>query len=149
MFRAVLSGKRAQRKGREDSISNPATCNRRGSIRSLQHISSWSAEGDDQKVSKITERFDDYCNPQENVTWERHVFNTRNQQPSETIDQYITDLKTKAKSCEFGVLTDSLIKGRIVCGITDDQTRSRLLREPDLTLQKALDICQANEATAT
>ena len=110
---------------------------------------SWSAEGDDQKVSKITERFDDYCNPRKNVTWERHVFNTRNQQPSETIDQYVTDLKTKAKSCEFGVLTDSLIKDRIVCGITDDRTRSRLLREPDLTLQKALDICRANEATAT
>ena len=34
---------------------------------------SWSAEGDDQKVSKITEKFDDYCNPRKNITWE---FNT-------------------------------------------------------------------------
>ena len=77
------------------------------------------------------------------------MFNTRNQQVGETIDQYVADLKTKVRSCEFGVLTDSLIKDRIVCGIIDDRTRSRLLREPDLSLQKALDICRANEATKT
>ena len=77
------------------------------------------------------------------------MFNTRNQQVGETIDQYLTDLKTKAKSCEFGAITDSLVKDRIVCGILDDGTRSRLLREPDLSLQKALDICRANEATTT
>ena len=77
------------------------------------------------------------------------MFNTSNQHVGETIDQYVTDLKTKVRSCEFGVLTDSLIKDRIVCGIIDDRTRSRLLREPDLSLQKALDICRANEATTT
>ena len=77
------------------------------------------------------------------------MFNTRNQQVGEAIDQYLTDLKTKAKYCEFGAITDSLVKDRIVCGILDDGTRSRLLREPDLSLQKALDICRANEATTT
>ena len=76
------------------------------------------------------------------------MFNTRNQQPGETVDQYVTDLKTKAKSCEFRVLTESLIKDQIVCGIVDDGTWSRLLREPELSLTKALDICRANEATS-
>ncbi len=32
-----------------------------------------------------------------------------------------------------------------MCGITDDQARGRLLREPDLTLHKAIDICRASE----
>lgn len=110
---------------------------------------SWREEGDDRRVSQIMEKLEAYCNPRQNVMWERHVFNTRNQQAGEMVDQYITDLKTKAKSCEFGSLTDSLIEDCIVCGIIDDRTRSRLLREPDLSLQKALDICRANEATAT
>ena len=107
----------------------------------------WDSDGDENKVNMIMAKFEAYCNPRKNITWERHVFNTRNQQIGETIDQYVTDLKTKAKSCEFGTLTDSLIRDRIVCGIIDDHTRSRLLREPDLTLQKALDICRANEIT--
>ena len=76
------------------------------------------------------------------------MFNTCNQHVGETIDQYATDLKMKAKSCEFGLLTENLIKDRIVCGIIDDGTRSRLLRENDLSLAKALDICRANEATS-
>ena len=36
-----------------------------------------------------------------------------------------------------------------MCGIHCDKIRSRLLREPDLTLQKAVDICRANETTTS
>lgn len=107
----------------------------------------WDNADDQNKINKIYEKFEAYCNPRKNVTYERHIFNTRNQQPDETIDHYVTDLKLKAKSCEFGTLTESLIKDRIVCGIIDDQTRSRLLREVDLTLPRALEICRTNEAT--
>ena len=79
-------------------------------------------------MNSIMAKFEAHCNPK----------NSQNQQIGETIDQYVTDLKTKAKLCKFGTLTDSHIKDRIMCGIIDDHTQSRLLREPDLTLQKAL-----------
>ena len=55
----------------------------------------------------------------------------------------------KASSCEFGILCDSLIRDRIVCGICDDRTQSRLLKEADLTLEKAVDMCRADEITAS
>ena len=110
---------------------------------------SWPTADDKNKVDKIMEKFDQYCNPRKNVTWERHKFNTRNQQPGETIDQYVIDLKTKAQTCEFAELKDGLIRDRIICGIICDRTRARLLKEGELTLQKALDICRANEATTT
>ena len=61
-----------------------------------------------------------YCNPCKNITWERHKFNTWNQQPGENIDQYATDLKTKAQMCEFAQLKDSLIRDRSMCGIICD-----------------------------
>ena len=66
-------------------------------------------------------------------------------------DHFVTDLRTKAKTvtCEFGELTDSLIRDRIVEGVRDDSTRSRLLRESSLTLQTALDICRSSEAAST
>ena len=65
-----------------------------------------------------------------------------------TMGKQVTDIKTKAQTCEFKDLKDSLIRNRIVSGIQCDKTRSRLLREPDLTLQKAIDICRANETTS-
>ena len=53
---------------------------------------------------------------------------------------FLLDLCNKAKTCEFGTLQDSLIKDRIVCGIDDKSIRERLLRDSDLTLEKAIDI---------
>ena len=100
----------------------------------LKAMESWAGPGDEgqqgdkNKMNSIMAKFEAHCNPK----------NSQNQQIGETIDQYVTDLKTKAKLCKFGTLTDSHIKDRIMCGITDDHTQSRLLREPDLTLQKAL-----------
>ena len=109
----------------------------------------WDNDGDNMKVEQIMAKFEAYCNPRKNVTWERHVFNNRNQLPGEPIDHFVTDLRTKAKTCEFGTLTDSLIRDRIVEGVLDDGIRSRLLRETSLTLQKALDICRSSEAAST
>ena len=83
------------------------------------------------------------------MTWERDVFNTRSQSASETIEEYVTALKLLSKTCEFGDLADSLVKDRLVCGIRDDQIRARLLREPALTLQKAVDIGRASEASTS
>ena len=69
------------------------------------------------------------------------MFNTHSQRDGETTDQYVTDVKTKAQTCEFGDLKDSLIRERIVCGIRCDKTRWRLLN--------AVDICRANETTSS
>jgi len=63
------------------------------------------------------ENLNSYCIPLKNVTWERHVFNTCNQDTGETIDQYVIDLQTIARTCEFTEVKDSLIRDRIVWGI--------------------------------
>ncbi|XP_069103128.1 uncharacterized protein [Argopecten irradians] len=67
---------------------------------------------------------------------------------SETIDQFVTELKNQAKKCEFADLYECLIKDRIVGGITSDTARARLLREPELSLRKAVDICRVAETTS-
>ena len=75
------------------------------------------------------------------------MFNTRVQKEGVRIDAYATDLKQKASSCEFENLQDSLISDRIVCRIKSDAVRKRFFREKNLTLQKVIDICRANEAS--
>lgn len=102
-------------------------------------------EGDGNKLDKLTKKFQEYCTPKKNITWKRHVFNMRPQQPGESINQYVTNLKKKAKSCEFSVLKDSLIKDRMVYGIVSDKTRARLLKQADITLQKAKYTCRGDE----
>ena len=99
------------------------------------------------KITTIIIKFEAYCNPKRNITYERHIFNTRVQGSNETIDAYVTELRLQAKNCEFGVLSNELIRDRIVVGIRDDSVRSRLLRESELDLQKAVDICRAAEQT--
>lgn len=78
---------------------------------------------------------------------ERHKFNTRNQRAGETIDSYISDLKIKAKSCNFGDLCQELFQDRMFCGINNDNMRKVLLHDSDLTLAKAISICQIHEVT--
>ena len=43
------------------------------------------------------------------------------------------------------MLEDELIRDRVVCGILSERVQQRLLREQDLTLDKAMSICQAEE----
>lgn len=113
----------------------------------------WTEPGDNvddkTKVDKVLAKFEKYCSPKKNVVFERHIFNTRKQGLSEKVDTFVTDLKILARSCEFENLHDSLIRDRIVCGINSDTVRGRLLRESELTLQKAIDICRAAETSSS
>lgn len=100
---------------------------------------------EEDKLEPLFKKFEDYCTPKKNVTVIRHRFNTRVQRQTESIDQYVTDLKLIAKDCEFEHLMEGLIRDRIVCGTNSSRVKERLLREDGLTLQKAVAICRADE----
>ena len=107
----------------------------------------FAQSGDSMKLEKVLDKFESYCMPKRNVTYERHKFFTRSQHVHETIDQYATELRNRAQSCEFGDLTNSLIQDRIICGMLDNSVRERLLRQENLTLDKTLQLCRAAETT--
>ncbi|XP_063535965.1 uncharacterized protein LOC134745805 [Cydia strobilella] len=94
-------------------------------------------------LAALIGQVDNHFKAKKNVTVERHRFFTRQQGEHESIDQYVFELRKLAQSCEFGDLNDGLIKDRLVCGIVSAAIRERLLREDDLTLNKALEICRA------
>lgn len=60
--------------------------------------------------------------------------------------RYATVLRN---NCEFQELKNSLIRDPLVFGVTENQARKQLLRVPELTLDKALDIARAAEATSS
>ena len=55
------------------------------------------------------------------------------------------DLRNKADACELGDKKEEFIRDRIVVGISSDAVRKLLLQEADLTLDKAVQICQLHE----
>lgn len=89
-------------------------------------------------------KFEAHCKPKKNLVVERHHFLTREQVPSESVDQYVTELRTLAASCKWGDLKDDLICSRIVNGILSRTVRERLLRESDFKLNKAVEICRGD-----
>lgn len=100
---------------------------------------------DKDKFDEVLKKFDEHCLSKKNETYERYVFRSRLQQPGESFDNYLTDLKIKAQSCNFGDLKNSMIRDQIVFGTNEKKLREKLLREADLTLESAIKICQANE----
>ena len=62
---------------------------------------------------------------------------------------FVEDLKrkftNKPDSCEFDEKKPEFIRDRIVCGIHSDTVRKLLLKEPELTLDKAKEICLMHE----
>ena len=103
--------------------------------------------GDANKLDPVIQKFEDYCSPKKNTTFERYVFFSRKQKESEPFEQWLTELKMLANSCEFETLRDSLIKDAIVLGVHDVHVKDRLLREKDLKLDRAIEVCKASETS--
>ena len=98
-------------------------------------------------LDHVLAKYESRCLPQRNETYERYLFNKREQEPGESIDQYCTALMRLSEYCGFTTLRDSLIRDRLILGVKNDRARKKLLEQKDLTLDKALDILRTAELT--
>lgn len=94
----------------------------------------------------LLDGFENYFAPLANITVSRHKFHSCVRNHGETVDEFITNLKVLAGDCDFGNNKDEWIRDRIVYGINDVKVQERLLREQNLTLQRAIAIARAAEA---
>lgn len=95
------------------------------------------SEDDKQNIDRCLEALDQYFKPTRNVVYERYVFNTCMQGNDESTQSYVTRLRKLAASCEYGELTDDLIRDRLVIGLKNNGDKVRLLREKNLDLKKS------------
>lgn len=102
-------------------------------------------KGEYGTIEGLLKAFDGFFLPRKNITIERHSFFKREQQEFESVEQYVFELNKIARNCEFQELCNGLVRDRMICGIRDGALRERLLRESDLTLSKAVDICTLAE----
>lgn len=84
--------------------------------------------------------------PKQNEVYSRYVFRCRTQQ-QETFDSFLTDLKLKARDCNFGAERDKMIRDQVVVGTNDEKARADILKIDNPTLEKVVRICLAQETT--
>lgn len=105
--------------------------------------------GKDQSRIKMDDVLTAMENHFVNPTYERYKFNRREQKVGETFHVYLTALRAMVRTCNYGDMTDDLLKDRLVCGIRDDGVRKTLLQKRQLTLAVCIDACRAAEVATT
>lgn len=94
----------------------------------------------------MVEKFQQYFVKRRNVIYERSKFNQWVQAQDETINAFITALYALAETCNYGKLTDEMIRDQVVVGIHDDVVAERLQMNSELTLEKAIQIARQSKA---
>jgi hypothetical protein len=90
--------------------------------------------------------FDKFIVGESNETYERYCFNKRNQEEGECFELFYADLQRLIRTCNFcNDCQASLLKYRIVLGITDSSVQKDLLKIRRLTLEQTIDICKSSE----
>lgn len=96
-------------------------------------------------VKKIFHEIQQYYEPKGNVIIEQFKFFRRYQEEGEVFDKFLRDIRNLAKRCEFGNLEENMVRIRLVLGVKDLGLQERLLRAPDLSLEKTIDHCKSAE----
>lgn len=97
-------------------------------------------------LQNVLGQFKNHCEPKKNEIYERFLFNSIVQKEGQTFDAFLTELRTAVKSTGYSK-GEEMVRDRLVFGVHDKSTQEKLLREPDLTLNKAIDICRAREVS--
>lgn len=84
---------------------------------------------------EIVQRLRDRYDQKECDFIQRYKFNNRIQQPTETVQDFISAIKVQSELCGFGNFKHSAIVDRVVIGIRDKVLQRRLLCEEELTLK--------------
>ncbi|XP_042146525.1 uncharacterized protein LOC121835994, partial [Ixodes scapularis] len=96
----------------------------------------------------VATKFEEYCREQQNEVYERYIFRTRMRVEAEPFEHFLRDLRKQAGCCNFAQLTDSVIRDQVVFGTNNPKFREKMLKEKDLTLLRAEQICKAAEVSA-
>lgn len=110
----------------------------------------FETQEEERTVPEIIAKFDSFAIGEVSVTYERFVFNRRAQKEGENFETFLAAIRTLIRTCDYcGDCHDSILRDRIVLGVKNDDTQESLLKEQNLTLEKAISICKAAEQTSS
>ena len=98
----------------------------------------------DETIHAIKCYIDDHINE----TVERRNFRQSYQHPGESFDDFLVSLRDLVRTCNFcsNACVQQSLRDQIIEGLLDGDTIEALLQEVDLTLERAISKCRAQEA---
>ena len=85
----------------------------------------------DKSFDELKELLVSHYSPKPILIAERYKFHRRNQHESETVAQFVVELKRLALKSEFGTFLEEVLRDRLVCGLKSVQIQKKLLAERD------------------
>ena len=97
-------------------------------------------------MEEIIGKFDAFAVGEVNETYERFIFNNRDQKEGETFESFHAAIRSLAKTCNYcDACINSILRDHIVIGIRDATIQTTLLKELNLALETCVTICKAAE----
>ena len=106
------------------------------------------AQVTDLTFEQIVERAKKHFNPKPSPIVKRFEFNTRRQEEGESVAVFVAELRKIAQYCDYGDVLSDMLRDHVVCGLANKAVQRRLLQEPTLTFEKALEVAVAAESAA-
>ena len=100
----------------------------------------------DKSLDEIVTALSSHYEPKPIVIAQRFHFHRRNQLPTESITEFVAELRRLSIHCSFGANLDEALRDRLVCGLRSENIQKRLLTIADLTFKNALDTALSMEA---
>ena len=106
---------------------------------------SLTGEEEDKQYAECISILDSYFVPKVNLPFERHQFRQMSQALGEKVDQFVSRLRQKAATCDFGDV-DEAIRDQLIEKCSGSKLRRKFLERANATLKDLQDIARAHEA---
>ncbi|KAI5750921.1 hypothetical protein M8J77_002494 [Diaphorina citri] len=102
---------------------------------------------EDRKLEDVLMKFDEVFLLQKNDLFEHYKFFNVKQKEGQSIMSYLKELKLLISTCNFKD-RDILLRDKFIFGLLDQAQVEKCLRDPDITLDKAINQARAAEAAS-
>ena len=93
----------------------------------------------DKTLQELMDILKTHFDPKPLVIAECFHFHKRIQKPTESLSEYVAELRRLAVTCDFKAFTDDAIHDCFVCGLKNESTQQHLLTQADLRLKDAVE----------
>ncbi|XP_055716587.1 uncharacterized protein LOC129810266 isoform X2 [Phlebotomus papatasi] len=101
-----------------------------------------------KSYDQIMEMLQQHYKPTRNIHAERYKFNTRQQMEGETLQDYIVELKSLSRTCNFRTFLEEALTDRLISGIRNNRLRAKLLDQKELKWDTAQQMCTTDALTS-
>ncbi|UYV63280.1 K02A2.6-like [Cordylochernes scorpioides] len=105
-----------------------------------------SVKREDPQFEEIVSVLLTHFTPKLNIIFERYEFSQLIQEHGEKIEEYVLKLKKQANKCNFGLNIEEHLRDKFIAGVSNQVILKRLLQEPELTFNMAVNIATTIES---